>query len=61
VLALEQGDERGLQFGTLTAADVSRCYFSAVDWVNQLGNQTAPERRRRLRNQPRIRRKAVRR
>lgn len=61
VLALEQGDERGLQFGALTSADISRCYFSAVDWVNELGNQAAPNRGRHLHNQPRIRRNAGRR
>jgi EAL and modified HD-GYP domain-containing signal transduction protein len=50
VLALEQGDDRGLQFGALTPADISRCYFSAVDWVNQLGSRTAPKPRARPRS-----------
>jgi c-di-GMP phosphodiesterase len=61
VLALEQGDDGGLQFGDLTPADISRCYFSAVDWVNELGNQTAPKNREHLRSPPRIRRNAGRR
>jgi c-di-GMP-related signal transduction protein len=61
VLALEQGDDGGLQFGDLTPANISRWYFSAVDWVNELGNQTAPKSREHLRNQPRIRRNAGRR
>jgi EAL and modified HD-GYP domain-containing signal transduction protein len=58
VVALEEGDERGAQFGTLAAADVARCYFAAIDWVNRLGDQPAPKRRTH-RKQPRVRRKAV--
>jgi hypothetical protein len=58
VLALEQGDDRGLQFGALTPDDISRCYFSAVAWVNELGNQAAPKRRKHARSRPGIRRKA---
>jgi c-di-GMP phosphodiesterase len=57
VLALEEGDERGAQFGNLTLADIGRCYFAAIDWVNQLGDQPAQKRRRRIAKQPRSARK----
>lgn len=36
VLALEAGDEGSARFAALTIEEVSRCYFAAVDWVNQL-------------------------
>jgi c-di-GMP phosphodiesterase len=55
VLALEEGDERGAQFGTLASTDVSRCYFEAIAWVNQLGNPARQKRRRHPRKQPRVR------
>jgi EAL and modified HD-GYP domain-containing signal transduction protein len=44
VLALEEGDEGSARFGSLAAAEVGRCYFAAIDWVNQLGIQPAPKK-----------------
>jgi len=60
VLALEEGDEQGARYGNLSSADISRCYFAAIDWVNRLGIQSAPRKRKYVRKQPRLRRKAVR-
>ena len=60
VLALEEGDERGAQFGTLAPSDVSRCYFAAIDWVNQLGSPGAQKRRGPLRKQRRASARPVR-
>lgn len=37
VMALESGDEAAVRFSRLGLADISRCYFSAIDWVNHLG------------------------
>jgi EAL and modified HD-GYP domain-containing signal transduction protein len=37
VMALESGDERAARFAALNIEEISRCYFSAVYWVNQLG------------------------
>ena len=42
VMALEAGDETAARFATLSIGIISRCYFSAVDWVDQLGK--APPR-----------------
>jgi EAL and modified HD-GYP domain-containing signal transduction protein len=45
VLALESGDESAAKFAALDIAEISGYYFSAVDWVNQLGSKstrTAP-------------------
>lgn len=39
VLALESGDEEAARFGALNIADISRCYFSAIEWVDQLGGK----------------------
>jgi EAL and modified HD-GYP domain-containing signal transduction protein len=39
VLALESGDEDAARFASLSIADISRCYFSAIDWVDQLGGK----------------------
>jgi c-di-GMP phosphodiesterase len=59
VLALEQGDESGVRYANLGAADIGRCYFAAIDWVNQLGIY-ASKKGRSGRKQPRVRRRAVR-
>jgi EAL and modified HD-GYP domain-containing signal transduction protein len=40
VTALESGDENAAKFAALSIAEISRCYFSAVDWVNQLGSKS---------------------
>ncbi|HEX4153964.1 MAG TPA: HDOD domain-containing protein [Steroidobacteraceae bacterium] len=44
VMALESGDEAAVKFSRLKVADISRCYFSAIDWVNQLGGTSAAAR-----------------
>jgi EAL and modified HD-GYP domain-containing signal transduction protein len=41
VMALESGDEQAARFAGLSIAHISRCYFSAIDWVNQLGSGPA--------------------
>ena len=41
VTALESGDEGAAHFAALNIADISRCYFSAIEWVNQLGGKPA--------------------
>jgi EAL and modified HD-GYP domain-containing signal transduction protein len=56
IVALEEGDERGARFGSLTPADIGRCYFAAIDWVNQLGEAPPPKRRRYARKPPKVRR-----
>jgi EAL and modified HD-GYP domain-containing signal transduction protein len=40
VTALESGDEDAAKFAALNIEEISRCYFSAVDWVNQLGSKS---------------------
>jgi EAL and modified HD-GYP domain-containing signal transduction protein len=40
VLALESGDESAAKFAALDIAEISGCYFSAVEWVNQLGSKS---------------------
>ncbi len=47
VLAVEAGDEAAATFAALNIADVTRCYFSAIDWVNHLGGN--PQRANRAR------------
>lgn len=41
VLALESGDEEAARFASLNITEISRCYFSAIDWVDQLGGKPA--------------------
>lgn len=36
VMALEAGDVQAMRFHRLSAEDISRCYFSAVEWADQL-------------------------
>jgi EAL and modified HD-GYP domain-containing signal transduction protein len=60
VIALEEGDEDGARFGSLAPTDIGRCYFAAVDWVNQLRDGLPAKRRGHPRKQPRVRRKAQR-
>jgi c-di-GMP phosphodiesterase len=40
VTALESGDEQAAKFAALNIAEISRCYFSAIDWVDQLGGKS---------------------
>jgi EAL and modified HD-GYP domain-containing signal transduction protein len=37
IIGLESGDERAVRFSGLTVAEITQCYFSAIDWVNHLG------------------------
>jgi EAL and modified HD-GYP domain-containing signal transduction protein len=38
VMGMEAGDETAARFAALTVAEVTRCYFSAIDWVDRLGS-----------------------
>ena len=40
IIGLESGDEHAVKFSRLDAAEISRCYFAAIDWVNRLGGST---------------------
>jgi EAL and modified HD-GYP domain-containing signal transduction protein len=60
VTALESGDEPAATFAGLTITEISRCYFSAIDWVDQLGGKptarpAAPFAKRARVRQPRPR------
>jgi EAL and modified HD-GYP domain-containing signal transduction protein len=37
IMGLESGDEGAVKFSHLSLAEISQCYFSAIDWVNHLG------------------------
>ena len=41
VLALEAGDESAAQFAALSRTTIARCYFSAIDWADRLGQADA--------------------
>lgn len=45
VMSLESGDETTAKFATLNIADITRCYFSAIGWVDHLGGGPATKRR----------------
>jgi c-di-GMP phosphodiesterase len=46
VLAIESGDETAATFGSLSSATITRCYFSATDWVDHLGRTNSRARHR---------------
>jgi len=41
VAALESGDEEAAKFAALSIAEIGRCYFGAIEWVDQLGSGPA--------------------
>jgi EAL and modified HD-GYP domain-containing signal transduction protein len=60
VMALERGDEERVRFAALSVADISRCYFSAIDWVNQLGGRSTATPRAPVSKRPARAKRAVR-
>jgi c-di-GMP phosphodiesterase len=54
VTALESGDEQAAKFGALNIAEISRCYFSAIDWLTQLGGKPTARPRAPLAKRDRV-------
>jgi EAL and modified HD-GYP domain-containing signal transduction protein len=61
VMALESGDAAGATFGPLSLEEISRCYFEAIEWVNQLGSGPARGTRKPQPKRPVVRHQRVRR